>query len=65
MPRSVYPRGLRRIFSFDADERLQVFFSTRFTPEAMPDILADAGLQVLDAFLFASREEGIYLCKAS
>ncbi len=52
-------------FSFDADERLQVFFSTRFTPEAMPDILADAGLQVLDAFLFASREEGIYLCKAS
>ncbi len=52
-------------FPFEANERVQIFFSTRFTPEVMPEILASAGLQVIDTFLFASREEGIYLCGVS
>jgi uncharacterized SAM-dependent methyltransferase len=47
---------------FSAGERLQLFFSNRFTPQIMPQILADAGLIVLESFLFASQEEGIYLC---
>ena len=51
-------------FTFQSEERLHLFFSNRFTPQAMPSILADAGLNVLETFLFASREEGIYLCSA-
>jgi uncharacterized SAM-dependent methyltransferase len=49
-------------FYFPAGQRLQLFFSNRFTPHIMPQILQDAGLSVLETFLFASLEEGIYLC---
>jgi uncharacterized SAM-dependent methyltransferase len=49
-------------FYFPAGQRLQLFFSNRFTPHIMPQILQDAGLSVLETFLFASQEEGIYLC---
>ncbi|ETX02364.1 MAG: hypothetical protein ETSY1_03825 [Candidatus Entotheonella factor] len=52
-------------FHFGPDEHLQVFFSTRFTPEVIPEIFAEAGLQVIESFLFESREEGIYLCGVS
>lgn len=51
-------------FTFQSEERLRLFFSNRFTPQAMPSILAHAGFTVLDTFLFASHEEGIYLCSA-
>jgi uncharacterized SAM-dependent methyltransferase len=49
-------------FFFPAGQRLQLFFSNRFTPHVMPQILQDAGLSVLETFLFASQEESIYLC---
>jgi len=49
-------------FPFANGEQLQVFFSNRFTPQIMPQILAEAGLTVVETFLFASQEEGIYLC---
>jgi uncharacterized SAM-dependent methyltransferase len=49
-------------FALAAGESLEVFFSTRFTPEVMPEVLAEAGLVPLQTFLFASREEAIYLC---
>jgi uncharacterized SAM-dependent methyltransferase len=49
-------------FSFAPGEQLHVFFSNRFTPQVMPQILAEAGLTVVETFLFASQEEGIYLC---
>jgi hypothetical protein len=49
-------------FEFQAGERLQLFFSNRFTPQMLPQLLAEAGLTVVEAFLFASQEEGIYLC---
>jgi hypothetical protein len=52
-------------FSFSTGERLQLFFSNRFTPHIMPQILQDAALSVVEAFLFASQEEGIYLCRRS
>jgi hypothetical protein len=39
-----------------------VFFSTRFTPQVMPAVLAEAGLTLLQTFLFDSQEEAIYLC---
>jgi L-histidine Nalpha-methyltransferase len=52
-------------FHFTPDERLHLFFSHRFTPQVMPSVLADAGLSVLKTFLFASQEEGIYVCTRS
>jgi hypothetical protein len=51
-------------FPFAAGEVLQVFFSTRFTPQVMPQLLAAAGLVVTQSWLLASHEEGIYLCTA-
>ena len=52
-------------FHFTPDERLDLFFSNRFTPQVMPHILADAGLRIVETFLLASHEEGIYLCARS
>ena len=52
-------------FTFAAGEQLHLFFSTRFTPQVMPQVLADAGLHVIETFLFASQEEGIYVCTSS
>jgi uncharacterized SAM-dependent methyltransferase len=52
-------------FTFAAGEHLHLFFSTRFTPQVMPQVLADAGLHVLETFLFESQEEGIYVCTSS
>jgi L-histidine N-alpha-methyltransferase len=49
-------------FTFQPGERLQLFFSNRFTPQVMPSILTDAGFTVVDTFLFDTQEEGIYLC---
>jgi uncharacterized SAM-dependent methyltransferase len=50
------------VFSFAAGESLEVFFSTRFTPQMMPAVLAEAGLTLLQTFLFDSQEEAIYVC---
>jgi uncharacterized SAM-dependent methyltransferase len=47
---------------FPAGEQLQLFFSNRFTPQAMPQVLQAAGLSALETSLFASGEEGIYVC---
>jgi hypothetical protein len=52
-------------FAFHTGDRLQLFFSNRFTPQIMPQILAEAGFVVVESFLFASQEEGIYLCVGS
>jgi uncharacterized SAM-dependent methyltransferase len=52
-------------FTFAAGEQLHLFFSTRFTPQVMPQVLAHAGLHVIETFLFTSREEGIYVCTGS
>jgi uncharacterized SAM-dependent methyltransferase len=52
-------------FHFTPDECLHLFFSNRFTPQVMPSVLADAGLSVVETFLFASQEEGIYVCTRS
>ena len=53
------------IFRFTAGESLQVFFSNRFTPQVMPQVLADAGLSLVQTWLFDSQEEAIYLCANS
>src|SRR5262249_48843344 len=50
------------IFNFMAGESIEVFFSTRFTPQVMPQVLANAGLTLAQTWLFDSQEEAIYLC---
>ncbi len=52
-------------FVFQADDTLEVFFSNRFTPQIMPQILAEAGLVTRETFLLTSAEEGVYLCRPS
>jgi len=49
-------------FRFAAGESLEVFFSNRFTPQIIPQVLADAGLSLVQTFRFDSQEEAIYLC---
>ena len=53
------------VFTFSPAEAFQVFFSNRFTPQAMPYVLAQTGLSPLRTFLFESQEEGMYLCRRS
>lgn len=50
------------VFNYTAGDTLEVFFSNRFTPQVMPAVLAEAGLTVVETFLFDSQEEAIYLC---
>ena len=52
-------------FDFRKDEVLEVFFSNRFTPAALPQVLRDAGFDVRQAWVLDSQEEGIYLCRRS
>jgi L-histidine N-alpha-methyltransferase len=52
-------------FGFHAGDHLQLLFSNRFTPQVMPQILEAAGFSIMQTFLFASQEEGIYLCRGS
>ncbi|MGE3536032.1 MAG: L-histidine N(alpha)-methyltransferase [Candidatus Tectimicrobiota bacterium] len=49
-------------FVFTPADTLEVFFSNRFTPQVMPEVLAAAQLQILHTWLFDSQEEAIYLC---
>ncbi len=50
------------MFSLTAGEVLEVFFSNRFTPQVMPEVLTAAGLTLVQTFLFDSQEEAIYMC---
>jgi uncharacterized SAM-dependent methyltransferase len=50
------------MFPMTAGEVLEVFFSNRFTPQVMPEVLAAAGLTLVQTWLFDSQEEAIYLC---
>ena len=52
-------------FDFREGEVLEVFFSNRFTPAALPQVLDDAGFKVGQTWVLDSQEEGIYLCQRS
>ena len=52
-------------FNFREGEVLEVFFSNRFTPAALPQVLGDAGFNVRQTWVLDSQEEGIYLCQCS
>ena len=44
-------------------ERIQVFQSTRYTPERLPTLCAEAGLTLCASHVDARREEGVYLLR--
>lgn len=52
-------------FDFRTGEILEVFFSNRFTPTALPQVLGSAGFAVRQTWVLDSQEEGIYLCQRS
>ena len=52
-------------FSFYEGEVLEVFFSNRFSPLALPQVLAAAGFSLNQSWVLDSREEGVYLCQRS
>jgi hypothetical protein len=50
------------VFNFKAGEAIQLFFSYRYTPELASKILEQNGLRVLEQWIAASEEEGVFLC---
>ena len=49
-------------FKFAAGDSIRLFFSFRHTPVLIREMLARHGLQVLDQWITASEEEGVFLC---
>jgi uncharacterized SAM-dependent methyltransferase len=52
-------------FDFREGEALEIFFSNRFTPMVLPQILTSAGFTLSQSWILDSQEEGIYLCQLS
>lgn len=50
-------------FSFKAGEKLRLFFSYRYTPARVRELLHEHGLMVEDEWITDSEEEGIFLCR--
>ena len=48
---------------FRAGEKIRLFFSYRYTPQLVKTTLAHHGLAVLDEWVTASGEEGVFLCR--
>ena len=50
--------------SFDwlPENALEIFFSNRFSSQAIPELFESAGLEVLHSWIHSTGEEGIYLC---
>ncbi|HWD92063.1 MAG TPA: L-histidine N(alpha)-methyltransferase [Verrucomicrobiae bacterium] len=52
-------------FEFRAGEAIRLFFSYRYTPELAREVLARHGLEVVEQWVTASEEEGVFLCRRS
>jgi len=52
-------------FSFARGESIQLFFSYRYTPERVQNILRRHGLRVCRQWITASEEEGVFLCQVA
>jgi uncharacterized SAM-dependent methyltransferase len=50
-------------FEFRAGDWIQLFFSYRYTPALVRNLLARHGLEVLDKWITKSGEEGVFLCR--
>jgi uncharacterized SAM-dependent methyltransferase len=59
-PRRIEVEGKR--FAFRAGERIRLFFSYRYTPERVRQMLAGQGLEIGGQWMTKSQEEGVFLC---
>jgi len=50
-------------FQFQSGESIRLFYSFRYTPERLRAILAGFGLQVIEAKISKSQEEGVFICR--
>ena len=50
-------------FDFRAGETIRLFFSYRYTPERVHQVLARYGLEVCGQWTTKSEEEGVFLCR--
>ena len=50
-------------FEFAAGEAVRLFFSYRHTPDRVRALLQGQGIKVLEEWITASGEEGVFLCK--
>jgi hypothetical protein len=50
-------------FGFCPGDSVRLFFSYRNTPPLTRKLLAKNGLEVLDQWITASEEEGVFLCR--
>ena len=50
-------------FAFRKGERIRLFFSYRYTPALVDELLKEHGFQVTDRWVTQSEEEGIFLCQ--
>ncbi len=60
------PRSLRfadEQIEFGPGEKIRLFFSYRYTPDRVHDLLRKHGLAVQEEWIAASGEEGVFLCR--
>jgi L-histidine Nalpha-methyltransferase len=50
-------------FEFHVGESIRLFFSYRYTPDRVRDLLGRHGMNVLDQWITQSGEEGVFLCQ--
>ena len=64
----VFARGARiemdgERFDFGAGDAVRLFFSYRHTPESVRGLLGGQGIDVLEQWITASEEEGVFFCR--
>jgi uncharacterized SAM-dependent methyltransferase len=52
-------------FAWQANDKIQLFYSYRYTTKKIEDLLSEYGITVIEGWEAASQEEAIYLCQKS
>jgi hypothetical protein len=60
-PREIIVAG--EAFSFRPGDSIRLFYSYRYTPELAARLLRRHGLEVLEAWVTGSEQEGVFLCQ--
>lgn len=50
-------------FNFQPTDKIRLFFSYRYTPTLVRNVLAKHGLAIVDQWITKSEEEGVFLCR--
>lgn len=50
-------------FAFGPGEKVRLFFSYRYQPKHIEQLLREQGVEVVEQWITTSREEGVFLCK--